>query len=81
MKNMIFGFAFMLIGTFAFANEGSQIEEKTIKYDTVAGICYVTIYQVNNQGQIVGQSNYTFENVDSQTECDRLKRLMKYFLS
>lgn len=81
MKNFIFSLAFLLIGSFGFANENANsISKKTKKahvnfniedarFDNLLGTCYVTVTFYNADGEVTGSRLHTFYNVNSESEC------------
>jgi len=56
MKNLFFALAFMLVGTFAFANTFDNVPFNNIDEDF--GICTVTIVEQNSDGTT---STYTYQ--------------------
>jgi hypothetical protein len=68
MKNVFFALAFMLIGTFSFANENSLLnyneeglitKTEILNYDENLGDCTITVTAYNQDGEIVYQSSFT----------------------
>lgn len=68
MKNVFFALAFMLIGTFAFANNNDCVM-KTTNFDVdtieIMGVCTVTITEYNADGT-TNSWTYQFETSTAQ---------------
>lgn len=87
MKNFIFSLAFLLIGSYGFANENSiskTTKESTInfsfeeaKFDNLLGTCYVTVTFYNADGEVTGSRLHTFYNVNSEAECSTWATVVK----
>jgi len=83
MKKLFFSLAFMLIGTFAFANNSNQtvLSENLKEYDSYAiestkfsensvGTCYVLVGYYDEDGNRVGGALYIISDIDSQEQCE-----------
>lgn len=86
MKNVFFSLAFMLIGSFAFANTTSQIDLSSIesqKFESiliknvqlnwvVVGTCYITINGYVKNDNLVFSQVLQINDVESAEQCDQI---------
>lgn len=86
MKNVIFSLAFMLIGSFAFANTTSKIDLSSIesqKFESISienvqlnldvvGTCYITINGYDKNDNLVFSQVLQINNVESAEQCDQI---------
>ena len=95
MKNVFFSLAFMLIGSFAFANTTSQIDLSSIesqKFESISienvqlnlevlGTCYVSVGLYDEEGNKVKTIILQFDNVASAEDCDTIGDIVQDVLS
>lgn len=86
MKNVFFSLAFMLIGSFAFANTTSQIDLSSIesqKFESISienvqlnwvvvGTCYITINGYDKNDNLVFSQVLQINDVESAEQCDQI---------
>ena len=85
MKNLFFSLAFMLIGTFTFANNSNQtvLTENLKGYDSYTiespdiadnsvGTCYITLGFYDEDGNRLGGVVLAISGVDTQAQCNQL---------
>ena len=88
MKNVLFSLAFILIGSFAFANNSNEkvsydtysIEKKLLTNDLV-GTCYITIGFYDEDGVRVGGVVLAITDVSSAEECNDISNQISEALS
>jgi hypothetical protein len=94
MKNVFFSLAFMLIGSFAFANNSTELKLDKSQMKTfenysnfksenhqVLGTCYVTISAYDEDGNKLASWVLQFDNVDSAEDCDQIGSMVEEALS
>lgn len=86
MKKVFFSLAFMLIGSFAFANTASQIDLSSIesqKFESISienvqlnldavGTCYITINGYDKNDNLVFSTVLQINDVESAEQCDQI---------
>lgn len=86
MKNAIFSLAFVLIGSFAFANNTSKIDLSSIesqKFESISienvqlnvdavGTCYITINGYDKNDNLVSSTVLQINDVESAEQCDQI---------
>lgn len=95
MKKVFFSLAFMLIGSFAFANTTSQIDLSSIeiqKFESISienvqlnlevlGTCYVSVGLYDEDGNKLKTIVLQFDNVASEEDCDAIGDIVQDVLS
>jgi hypothetical protein len=95
MKKMFYSLAFMLIGSFAFANTESQMDLSSIKSQKfesisienvqlnleVLGTCYVSVGLYDEDGNKLKTIILQFDNVDSAEDCDAIGDIVQDVLN
>ena len=95
MKKMFYSLAFMLIGSFAFANTASQIDLSSIesqKFESISienvqlnlevlGTCYVSVGLYDEDGNKLKTIILQFDNVDSAEDCDAIGDIVQDVLN
>lgn len=85
MKKVFFSLAFMLIGSFAFANTASQIDLSSIENVElnleVLGTCHVSVGLYDEDGNKVKTIVLQFDNVASAEDCDAIGDIVQDVLS
>ena len=92
MKKKFFSLAFLLIGTFVFANNGSSNElpnntlktysiEESIYGKDLVGTCIIKIGYYDEDGNRVGGAVLVFTNVDTSEDCDAIGRMVEEVLA
>ncbi|MBM6499128.1 hypothetical protein [Flavobacterium macrobrachii] len=95
MKKIMFSLAFMLIGSFAFANNSKNVETKKIQEESfeiisiqeklvnqkLVGTCFVSIGVYDEDGNKLKTIVLQFDNVSSAEDCDTIAGIVDDVLS
>ena len=94
MRNLFFSLAFMLIGSFAFANTSSQLklnDSKMISFENYSiikseshqdlGTCYVSISAHDEDGNKLKRWVLQFDDVASAEDCDQIGAMVEEVFS
>jgi uncharacterized protein YxeA len=94
MKNVFFSLAFLLIGSFVFANTSSQLKLDNSKiisienYSSIKseshqdlGTCYVSISAYDEDGNKLKTWVLQFDDVASAEDCDQIGAMVEKVLS
>jgi hypothetical protein len=95
MKNLFLSLAFMLIVSFAFANNSTQSNSSNFKLESfedysnfrteinkdLIGTCYMTISAYDEDGNKIKSWVLQFNNVDSAEDCDEIADMVAQALS
>ena len=95
MKKIIFSLAFVLIGSFAIANNSDESNMfnfkllshqensnfKTVINEDILGTCYVTICAYDGDGNKIKSWVLKFDDVNSEEECKQISYVVEKALS